>query len=105
MCAKKKEEQNSEVNSIEKYPVVEEKLGNLKLLIIKAKRGYIACSYINKETAEKVGDIAGFVTGVKNLNDMFKSKIRAVTSWGEDVGLREGMSVKKALEILNDQEL
>ncbi len=86
-----------------KYTAVESELGNLKLLVIKAKRGYIACSYINHETAEKVGDIAGFVSGVKNIDDMLRAKLRTATTWAEDVGLREGMSVKKALELLDSE--
>lgn len=87
-----------------KYTAYESELGNLKLVVIKAKRGYIACSYIDKETAEKVGDIAGFVSGVKCVDDMLKAKLRSTTSWAEDIGLREGMSVKKALEILDSDE-
>lgn len=87
-----------------KYDVFEDKLGNLKLIVIKAKRGYVACSYIDKQTAEKVGDIAGFVAGVKCTDDMVRAKLRTVTSWAEDLGIREGMSVKKALEILDSDE-
>ncbi len=85
-----------------KYTAFESELGNLKLIVIKAKRGYIACSYIDKDTAEKVGDIAGFVSGVKCIDDMLKAKLRSTTTWAEDMGLREGMSVKKALELLNE---
>lgn len=85
-------------------PCFTENLGNLPLIIIKAKRGYVACSYISKETAEKVGDVAAFVAGVKSVDDMMNAKIRDVTSWAEDLGLRPGMSVKKALEILDGEQ-
>jgi len=83
------------------YLAVKEEMGNLPLLVVKAKKGYIACSYIDKETAEKVGDVAAFVSGVKNIDELKKAKIRYVTSWAEDMGVREGMSVKKALEIMD----
>ncbi len=82
------------------YIVVKEEMGNLPLIVVRAKRGYIACSYIDKETAEKVGDIAAFVTGVKDIKDLEKAKIRGATTWAEDLGIREGMSVKKALELM-----
>lgn len=82
-------------------PSLFDNLGNMPLIVIKAKRGYVACSYISKETAEKVGDVAAFVTGVKSVDDMVNAKIKDVTSWAEDLGLRPGMSVKKALEILD----
>jgi uncharacterized protein YunC (DUF1805 family) len=76
-------------------------LGNVPLIIIKAKKGYVACRYVSKETAEKFGDVAAFVTGVKSFEDMFKAKIRGFTTWADDLGIREGMSVKKALELMD----
>ena len=84
-----------------RYSAVKHDIGNLPLIVVKAKKGYIACSYIDKETAEKVGDIAAFVSGVKDLTDLKKAKIRHTTTWAEDLGIREGMSVKKALELMD----
>lgn len=83
------------------YMALEQKIGNLPLIVVKAKNGYIACSYIDRETAEKVGDIAAFVAGIRNIDDLKKAKIRSVTSWAESIGIREGMSVKKALELMD----
>ncbi|MFH1222640.1 MAG: DUF1805 domain-containing protein [Candidatus Micrarchaeota archaeon] len=83
------------------YAAMQQKMGNLPLIVIKAKSGYVACSYIDKETAEKVGDIAAFVAGVKTVEDFKKAKIRSVTTWAENLGIREGMSVKKALELMD----
>lgn len=76
-------------------------LGNMPLIILKAKKGYVACSYLNKDSAEHLGDVAGFVSGVKCFEDMYKAKIKHMTVWAEEMGLREGMSVKKALEIMD----
>jgi len=42
------------------------------------------------------------VAGVKTVDDLKKAKIRAVTSWAENLGIREGMSVKKALELMDN---
>jgi uncharacterized protein YunC (DUF1805 family) len=84
-----------------RYIALKQDIGNLPLIVVKAKKGYIACSYIDRETAEKVGDIAAFVSGVKCLDDLKKAKIRQATTWAEDLGIREGMSVKKALELMD----
>ncbi|MBU0591075.1 DUF1805 domain-containing protein [Candidatus Micrarchaeota archaeon] len=83
------------------YIVLRDHIGNLPLIVVKAKKGYVACSYIDKKTAENVGDVAAFVAGVKEIEDLKKAKIRHATSWAEDLGIREGMSVKKALEIMD----
>lgn len=84
-----------------KYIALRQTLGNLPLIVVKAKKGYVACAYIDKETAEKIGDVAAFVSGVKNIDDFMKAKVRETTTWAEDLGIREGMSVKKALEIMD----
>ncbi len=83
------------------YNGIKQQIGNLPLIIVRAKRGYIACSYVNKATAEKVGDVAAFVSGVKDYSAFFKAKIKETTSWADDLGIREGMSVGKALEIMD----
>lgn len=85
-----------------KYVALKRTMGNLPLIVVKAKNGYVACSYIDRETAEKVGDVAAFVAGVKDTNDFMRAKIRHVTTWAENIGVREGMSVKKALELMDN---
>ncbi len=79
-------------------------LGNLPLIIFKTNVGYIATPYISKEMAEKVGDIAAFTDGVKTKEAFVKGKIRKITKWAEDLGLREGMTVKRAMRILEEAE-
>jgi uncharacterized protein YunC (DUF1805 family) len=76
-------------------------LGNLPLLVVKAKKGYVACSYLDKATAEHLGDVAAFVSGVKTFDQLLHAKIKHMTAWAEEMGVREGMSVKKALEIMD----
>ncbi len=86
-----------------KYRLLQSQVGNLPLIIVRAKNGYVACNYIDKSVADKVGDVGAFVCGVKNVDDFMKSKIRGVTTWAEDsYGIREGMSVKKALELMDE---
>ncbi|MFH1306300.1 MAG: DUF1805 domain-containing protein [Candidatus Micrarchaeota archaeon] len=87
-----------------KYVGLSFELGNMPLLILKARKGYVACSYVNKLSAEHLGDVAAFVCGVKSFDDLYQSKIREMTAWAEEAGIREGMSVKKALEIMDRVE-
>lgn len=86
------------------YRGIKQQIGNLSLVIVRAKYGYIACSYISKDTAEKVGDVAAFVQGVKDYPDLLNAKIQGKTTWADDLGIREGMSVRKALEIMDSEQ-
>lgn len=83
------------------YKMIWVDIGNMPLCIIKAKRGYVACSYIDQKVAEKVGDIACVIQGVRRPEELPKTRIRSVTSWAEDLGIVEGMSLRKALELLD----
>ena len=75
-------------------------LGNAPLIIIQAKQGYVMCGYLNMDTANKLGDIAGKVTGFKSFNDVLNSTIIEVSDNAKKVGLFEGKNAKDFLNML-----
>ncbi len=68
------------------------------LLLIIAPKGYIMCGYLNLDTAERLGQSAAIVTGVKDFNDMLNAKITAATSQAKKIGITEGMNGRDALK-------
>jgi uncharacterized protein YunC (DUF1805 family) len=70
------------------------------LLIIKEKNGFLACAYINHETANKTGEACAIVSGVNNHKEMKKAKIIAVSKAAEALGINLGDSGEEALEKL-----
>lgn len=70
------------------------------LVFISGSKGFIMCGYLNLETAEKKNNIAAIATGIKNIEDMLKTKIIAATSAARKAGIKEGMPVEQALEII-----
>jgi len=77
------------------------KLQNANFLLISAKKGYIMCGYLNMETAEKLGDVACIVTGVKTFEDVLKAKVVRVSKSARALGLKEGITGKEALDLLS----
>lgn len=75
-------------------------LGNAPLLVLKAKKGYLMCGYLNMTAANKLGDIAGRVTGVKTFTDMLNSTLLEVSEKAKDIGLPEGVTGKEFLNAL-----
>lgn len=73
-------------------------LGTAPLILIKAKKGYVMCGYLNMNAANKLGDIAGRVTGVKSFDDVLNADIVEVSENAKKIGLKEGM---KARDFLN----
>jgi len=76
-------------------------LGAYNLVLIKAKKGYIMCGYLNLETAERLGDAACIITGVKTADDMLKAQVKSCTTNAKRLGIKEGMSGQEALKLLS----
>ncbi|WP_413854486.1 YunC family protein [Candidatus Ruminimicrobium bovinum] len=72
-----------------------------QLLMITSPKGYIMCGYLNINTAQKRGDIACIVTGVKTIDDVLNSKIVALTSNAQKLGIEMNMPIKQVLEKLS----
>ena len=83
-----------EGNILEGYAIP---TGNTALLLIKAKHGFLGCGYIALETAERVGDAAVIVSGVKNFDDMLAAKVKGFSPAAAARGVTAEMTGKEAL--------
>ena len=75
-------------------------LGKAPLIILQARKGYLMCGYLNMSTANKLGDIAGKVTGVKTYDDMLNAPVIEVSENAKKEGLTEGMNARDFLKKL-----
>ena len=76
---------------------VEIPLPNSTLIMGIAPKGYVACSYFNITVAEKLGDCAATVKGIKSIDELLTSKVVEVTSAARKRGIKPGMSGSRAL--------
>jgi uncharacterized protein YunC (DUF1805 family) len=76
-------------------------LQNATFVVVRAKNGFVMCGYMNLETAEKLGDAACVVRGVKTVDDLLNAKVVAVTKKAESFGIKIGITGKEALEKLS----
>jgi uncharacterized protein YunC (DUF1805 family) len=75
-------------------------LGKAPLILLQARRGYVMCGYLNMATANKLVDIAGKVTGVKNFEETLNAPIVEISENAQKAGLRRGMSARAFLNKL-----
>lgn len=68
------------------------------LVFALTKKGYVMCGYLNIATADKLGDIAAIVRGVKTVDDLLKAKIVEVSEAAKKIGIELGMTGGSALE-------
>ena len=76
---------------------IEVPLADASLVLITASRGYLMCGYLSIDTAEKMGDCAAVIKGVKSIEDMLEGKVVEVTAKARRSGIRIGMTGLKAL--------
>lgn len=68
------------------------------LLILRGKKGFIMCGYLDIRVAEKLGLIAARVVGVSGIEEMLEKEIVEATEKARSTGIREGMKVREVLE-------
>jgi uncharacterized protein YunC (DUF1805 family) len=76
-------------------------LHNAPFLILVAEKGFVMCGYLNIAAAEKLGDAACMVNGVRDFRGMLNAKIAALTTKARSLGVKEGMSCEEALILMS----
>ncbi|KCZ72639.1 hypothetical protein ANME2D_01070 [Candidatus Methanoperedens nitroreducens] len=67
------------------------------LLVIRADKGFVMCGYLNMEVADKLGDVAVRVTGVRNIEDVLDARAVDVSRAAVKLGITIGMTAREAL--------
>ena len=67
------------------------------LLVIRAKKGFVMCGYLNMETANRLGDAAVRVTGVRSFEEVLNARAADVSEAAKRLGITTGMTAKEAL--------
>lgn len=70
------------------------------LILIRGKRGFIMCGYINIDVAEKLGLMVAKVSGVHSIEEMLEREISNATSKAKEMGIRVGVRVKDIIDLV-----
>ncbi len=70
------------------------------LILLKGRKGYIMCGYINLAVAEKFKDAAIKIIGVASIKEALKTKVHSCTSFARRLGVYKEQPVGEALEII-----
>lgn len=82
------------------YEYLRMDMGEAPLVILKGKRGYVMCGYLNLEAADKLGDIAVRVTGVNDFESVLVSTAVGVSAEARKLGISEGQKVSDFIQLL-----
>lgn len=79
---------------------IEIQFPNAVLVAIIGSKGFLMCGYLDVEAAEKLGDCAAVIKGVKTVDDMLSAKIVKLTPQAQSLGIEIGMTGRQALSKL-----
>ncbi len=76
------------------------RLQKKNLILLKGRKGYIMCGYLNLAVAEKFKDAAIKIVGVSSVEEALKASVHSCTSFARRLGVYKGQPVKEVLEII-----
>jgi uncharacterized protein YunC (DUF1805 family) len=74
------------------------------ILLVKAAGGFLACGYFDLAVANRVGDAAAIVTGVKTIDQMLDAAVVRASERALAAGVTLGQSGREALRALRSAE-
>ncbi|MDD5005010.1 MAG: DUF1805 domain-containing protein [Candidatus Omnitrophica bacterium] len=77
------------------------KLQKANIVLITARKGYVMCGYLNLKIPDRLNEAACIVTGVKKPEDILSKKVEYVSKAAKLLGIKKGISAKKALAKLS----
>lgn len=69
--------------------------------MLQGSNGFLACGYIDINTAEKLDEAVAIVRGVKCFDDMLIAKVQDTSPKAEALGIKKGITGKEALDLLS----
>lgn len=76
------------------------KLGKKNLVVIKGKKGYVMCGYLNMKAANTFEDVAVKISGVASIKDAVSARVYSVSRAGSRLGIRRNQPIKDVLAII-----
>ena len=76
------------------------KLLSKNLILLKGKRGYVMCGYLNLSVARKFKDVAVKIVGVSTIEEALQAKVHSCSSSAEKLGIGKGQPIKEILNLI-----
>jgi uncharacterized protein YunC (DUF1805 family) len=70
------------------------------LVAIIGEKGFVMCGFLNIDAAERLGETAAMVSGVKTFDDVLDAEVKSVTSKAKMKGVKRGMKGREAVKLM-----
>ncbi len=69
-------------------------------ILLKGRKGYIMCGYLDLKAARKFKDAAIKVVGVSSIEDALNTAVHSCTPQARKLGIYKGQAIKDVLKII-----
>ncbi len=76
------------------------KLADKNLIVLRGRRGYVMCGYLNLRVAEKFNDAAVKITGVSTIGDALRSSVHSCTRAARVLGIHKSQKIRDVLKLI-----
>lgn len=76
------------------------KLLSKSFVLLRGRRGYVMCGYLNLKVAGKFKDVAIKIVGVATIEEALKATVYSQTAQARKLGIYKGQPVKEVLGII-----
>jgi len=76
------------------------RLQSKNFILLRGRRGYVMCGYLDLKAAEKFGDAAVKIRGVSTIKQAIKTTVHSCTSQALKLGISKGQPVAGFLNLI-----
>jgi len=70
------------------------------LILLKGRKGYVMCGYLNLKVAQKFQDAAVKIVGVSSIEEALRVGVHSCTFTAKKLGIFKGQPIKETLKII-----
>lgn len=76
------------------------KLQEKNLIVLRGRRGYVMCGYLDLAVSEKFNEAAARITGVSTIDQALEAPLQSLTEAAQKLGLAVGQKVADILPLI-----
>lgn len=76
------------------------KLLSKNFILLKGRKGFVMCGYLNLGAAKKFKDAAAKIVGVSTIEQALKATVHSCTPEAKNIGIHKGQPIKETLKLI-----
>lgn len=76
------------------------KLLSKNFILLRGRKGFVMCGYLDLRTAQKFGDIAIKIVGVSTIKESLETKVHSCSFAAKKLGIHRNQPIKEVIAMI-----